>query len=252
MWEDPNKADGRRTRLKSFYYIMNNLISSTLNPKDNATDLNGYITNVLSRFPNGEKFNMPRFMWVELGFAMDDGRRDLPYAPYLMFLIERVTGLRYLKDGFHQAYKIKKTLGGAAPTHRASSSFDHEDLPEGPCSRSRRSGSWKRKISSWMKAMFGKCSYAVERAYDTQREQRELRGQHLPTLPPVPSPPVYYLPNLSDTDDDNGDDQGETSESEEQQLFGSYDDPDLQETLYSFYRSQRQTGAGPSTTIVPP
>jgi hypothetical protein len=31
MWEDPDKADGRRTRLKSFYYIMNNLISSTLN-----------------------------------------------------------------------------------------------------------------------------------------------------------------------------------------------------------------------------
>jgi hypothetical protein len=34
-------------------------------------------------------------------------------------------------------------------------------------------------------------------------------------------------------------------------LFGSYDDLDLQETLYSFYRSQRQTGVGPSTTAVP-
>jgi hypothetical protein len=86
-------------------------------------------------------------MWVELGFAMDDGRRDLSYAPYLMFLIERVTGLRYPKDGFHQAYKIKKTRGEAAPTHRASTSFAHDDLPEGSRSRS-RSGSWKRKIGS--------------------------------------------------------------------------------------------------------
>jgi hypothetical protein len=33
MWEDPDKADGRRTGLKIFYYIMNNLIRSTLNPR---------------------------------------------------------------------------------------------------------------------------------------------------------------------------------------------------------------------------
>jgi hypothetical protein len=214
MWEDPDKANGRRTGLKSFYYIMNNLIRSTLNPKDNATDLNGYITNVLSRFPDGERFNVPRFMWVELGFAMDDGRRDLPYAPYLMFMIERVTGLRYPKGGFHQAYKIKKTRGGVAPTHRAGSSFAHEDLPKGSHSRS-RSVSWRKKIGSWMKAIFRTCSYAAERAYDTQREQRELIGQHLSTIPLIPSPLIYNLPSLSDTDDDNGDDQDDASESEE-------------------------------------
>jgi len=73
---------------------MNNLIRMTLNPKDNATDLNGNITNVLSRFPDGDRFNVPRFMWVELAYAMDDGRRALPYAPYLMFVIERVTSVR--------------------------------------------------------------------------------------------------------------------------------------------------------------
>jgi hypothetical protein len=47
--------------------------------------------NVLSRFPNGEKINISRFIWVELAYAMDDGRRYLPYASYLMFMIERVT-----------------------------------------------------------------------------------------------------------------------------------------------------------------
>jgi hypothetical protein len=67
---------------------MNNLFRITLHPKDNATDLNGYITNVLSRFPDGERFNVPRFIWVELAYAMDDGRRFVPYAPYLMFMIE--------------------------------------------------------------------------------------------------------------------------------------------------------------------
>jgi hypothetical protein len=65
-----------------------------------------------------------------------------------------------------------------------------------------------------MKAIFGKCSYVAERAYDTQREQRELRGENLPPLPLVPPPPVFDLPSLSDTDDD--DNQGGDSESEEQ------------------------------------
>jgi hypothetical protein len=100
-----------------------------------------------------------------------------------------------------------------------------------------------------MKAIFRTCSYAAEKAYDTQREQRELRGQHLPTLPLVPSPLVYNLPSLSDTD---GDDPSDASESEEQQLFGSYDVLDLQETLHNFYMSQRQIGVGPSTVVVQP
>jgi hypothetical protein len=183
MWEDPDKAGGRRTRLKSYYYIMNNLIRSTLNPKDNATDLNGYITNVLSRFLDGEKFNVPRFMWVELSYVMDDGRRDLPYAPYLMFIIERVYGFRYHKDYVHQVYKIKKTKGGMTQTPRAMS-LAHEDLPEGSRSRDmrQRNASWKKKVGSWLKGIFGHCAYASERAYQTQLEQREMRGAHLPPL----------------------------------------------------------------------
>jgi hypothetical protein len=78
LWDDPSKANGRRIGLKGFYYTMNNLFRITLNPKDNATDLNGYITNVLSRFTYGEKINVPRSIWVELAYAMDDGRRSLP------------------------------------------------------------------------------------------------------------------------------------------------------------------------------
>jgi hypothetical protein len=49
---------------------------------------------VLARFaPGGDKFNVPQFIWYEMRLAMEDGRRGLPYAPYLMFMIERVIGL---------------------------------------------------------------------------------------------------------------------------------------------------------------
>jgi hypothetical protein len=152
MWRDPHLADGKRSRLHSFYYIMNNIIRSTINPKDGAaSDINGYVRNVLARFAlGGDQFNVPRFIWHELQLAMEDGRRGLPYAPYLMFVIERVTGLRFPKDGIHTIYKIEKNHPTvvAAATQGARSSYTHEDIPEGSRSRSRRSGRWKKKIGS--------------------------------------------------------------------------------------------------------
>jgi hypothetical protein len=44
-------------------------------------------------------------MWHELRNAMDDGRKGLPYAPYLMFVIKRVTSYKFDKDGLHTVYK---------------------------------------------------------------------------------------------------------------------------------------------------
>jgi len=144
MWEDPTQVNNKRTGLKSFYYVMNNLIRMTLNPKDNATDLNGHITNVLSRFPEGDKFNVPRFIWVELTYAMDDGRRALPYAPYLMFMIERVTGVKYPKDCNNTVYNIKKTKGGkTAPPPIAESSYHSEGSHNVP---QRRGGRKKKRF----------------------------------------------------------------------------------------------------------
>ena len=82
-WIDGRSADGKISGLKSYYYILNNLIRHTINPKDGpASDLNGYVRNVLARFaPRGDRFNVPRFMWCELRNAMEDGRKGIPYAP---------------------------------------------------------------------------------------------------------------------------------------------------------------------------
>jgi hypothetical protein len=37
------------------------------------------------------------------------GEEGLPYDPYLMFMIERVTGFYFPKDGIHTVCKIEKT-----------------------------------------------------------------------------------------------------------------------------------------------
>ena len=65
MYLDSRAIDGKVKGLKSYYYILNNLIRHTINPKDGAaSDQNGYVRNVLARFAlGGDKFNVPRFMW---------------------------------------------------------------------------------------------------------------------------------------------------------------------------------------------
>jgi len=160
MWEDPTQVNNKRTGLKSFYYVMNNLIRMTLNPKDNPTDLNRHITNVLSRFLDGDRFNVSRFIWVELAYAMDDGRRALPYAPYLMFMIERVTGVKYRKDCYHTVYNIKKTKGGKiAPPPAVESSYHSQEGASEPLWIGGRKKKCFQKLAEWVKAIFGTCSY---------------------------------------------------------------------------------------------
>jgi hypothetical protein len=214
MWRDSRIPDGKRSGLHSFYYILNNLIRNTINPKDGAaSDINGYVRNVLARFaPGGDRFNVPRFLWTELRLTVEDGRRGLPYAPYLMFMIERVTRLYFPKDMMHTVYKIEKTQPVAASQATGGGSFAaHEDILESSCSRSHRGGRMK-KLSKWLKAIFGKCTYAVDRAYETQLEQRQQHGQDLPLLPPIPPPPQFDLPSLSDTESDDDDEEEEEEE----------------------------------------
>ena len=129
---------------------------------------------MLGRFSlGGDRFNVPRFMLTELRFEVEDGRRGLPYAPYLMFMIERVTGFYFLKDGMHTVYKIEKTQPATA-TQGVGSSHAHVDIPESSRSRSHRGG--KMKFGKWLKAIFGKCTYAADKAYETQLEQHQQHG----------------------------------------------------------------------------
>jgi len=205
-WVDPDSADGKRRGLKGFFYVMNNLCRSTIDPKDGAaSDVNSYARNLLAYFRDGKTFNVGRFIWVQLAVAMDDGRRNLPYAPYLMFMIERVTGRIFPKDGFHTVYKIEKTKSYAAGRMSAGgTSAGREDIPESSRPSSRRRKGLKTKVKAWMRAIFGHCTYTSQQTYETRREIRQAfksvrERQGLAPLPPFPRPPQYDLPDLSGT-----------------------------------------------------
>ena len=78
-------------------------------------------------------------------------------------MIERATGFYFSKDGMHTIYKIEKTQPAAA-TQGAESSHAHVNIPESSYFRSHRGGKIK-KFGKWLKAIFGKCTYAADKAY---------------------------------------------------------------------------------------
>jgi hypothetical protein len=68
---------------------MNNLFRETINPKvGDSTSLRKYAKNLLARMAPGS----------------DASRNDLPYAPYIMYIIERVSGIEFKKDVEHRPY----------------------------------------------------------------------------------------------------------------------------------------------------
>ena len=83
MWIDRRGVDGKVSGLKRYYYILNNLIRHTTNPKDGAAlDLNGYVRNVLARFASrGDRFNVPRFLWHECG-GYTPGYHKMVHVPH--------------------------------------------------------------------------------------------------------------------------------------------------------------------------
>ena len=78
-------------------------------------------------------------------------------------MIERVTGYRFVKDGLHKEYKIEKARHAKANETSASPT----DVPESSHSRY---GKKKNKMVQWIKAIFGKCTYLANSAYETKLE----------------------------------------------------------------------------------
>ena len=149
---------------------------------------------------------------------MEDGRKGIPYAPYLMFMIKWVYGYRFEKDGLHTVYKIKKTQGaGASRAVRCSPSV--EDVP-GSCRSRPRMEKKMDKFGRWIKAIFTTCTYAARTTYQDRLENCEANQEArkhagLPPLLPVQSPPRFHnLPSLSNTDSEADEEEVEQEQPE--------------------------------------
>ena len=62
---------------------------------------------VLQRFGDEfEKFSISRYIWYKIHDASEDPVKHLPYAPYIMHIIEHVSGICFPYDSEHKVLKI--------------------------------------------------------------------------------------------------------------------------------------------------
>jgi hypothetical protein len=207
-YERRDLVDGKTVGLKSFYYAMNNLFRETINRKGgDSTSLRKYAKNLLARMaPGSDAFSVSRFTWAELSDSMDDARSDLPYAPYVMYIIERVSSIEFKKDVEHRLYKLTQwqhigweALVGVAgtsaavetrPTHRPSSSR--------PSSSHHRS--WGSKLKEFLKNIFCMCQYAMDIAYEGRKDINDIKRQMGLQTREIPPPPMF--PPYEDSSED--------------------------------------------------
>jgi hypothetical protein len=91
-----------------------------------------------------EGFCIFDFIWNELRRAIDDPMKYLPYAPYLMYMVERVTNILYPKDVVHGPFchlrdrakkvpKARKYVGSSRAAPRCDDVPAAPSLPRPPC-----------------------------------------------------------------------------------------------------------------------
>ena len=101
-------SDGQTMYLKPYFYVLNNILRQILYPKGgDSTYLCDDSQKVLQCFGEDfDKFSISRYIWNKIHDASEDPMRHLPYAPYLMHVIEQVSGIRFPIDSNHKLLKI--------------------------------------------------------------------------------------------------------------------------------------------------
>ena len=204
-YERPEMADGSTVGLKPVYYAMNNLMRETINPKrgSDSTSLRKYATTLLSRMlPGARTFSVSRFIWYEICHSLNDGRNNLSYAPYLMYIIERVSGLIFKKDGEHQPYQLKHWCH--ARKEAAMKAFSEPETPAAPTTSAGPSSSTPKdkKFSKLLKNIFSMCKYSSCQVYEARKDiNRLLNHANLPAEH-LSTPPIFFVSSSSSSSEE--------------------------------------------------
>jgi hypothetical protein len=87
------------------------MFRETIYPKggSDSTSLRRFAPNLIARLlPGARPFSVSRFIWYNLVEVTKSGKCNLPYAPYIMYMIEMVSGVSFKKDAEHASYQVKQ------------------------------------------------------------------------------------------------------------------------------------------------
>jgi hypothetical protein len=191
---------GNASTLQPFYYTMNQFFHATIDAKDgDAMALRYFACNLLARvMPGGRPFSIMDFIWNELRRTINDPQKFLPSAPYIMYMIERVTKVTFPKDCKHAALHLHPRSGDAphAPRLHAGATrnprFDLAPSHSGVSSSSRH-GHHDSFIKRALKSIFIMCKTATHEINENRHDIIEIKG-HLG----LPADPYHELPEFDD------------------------------------------------------
>jgi hypothetical protein len=87
------------------------MFRKTIYPKggSDSTGLRRFAPNLIARLlPGAKPFSVSKFIRFNLVEVTESGKCNLPYAPYIMYMIKMVSGISFKKDVEHASYQVKQ------------------------------------------------------------------------------------------------------------------------------------------------
>jgi hypothetical protein len=94
--------------LKPYFYVLNNLLRATIDPKiGDSTTIQHHAPTILICFGLAKRFSLINLIWRNIQEVSLDPHKSLPYDPYLMYIIEQVSGFSFAYDTNHPDWRIR-------------------------------------------------------------------------------------------------------------------------------------------------
>jgi hypothetical protein len=137
LYVDPQQANGKTFGLKPYFYVLNHLLWATIDPKiGDATSIQNHAPRILVCFGLDKRFSMIDLLWCHIDKVSLTSTHSFPYASYLMYIIEQVTGFDFPCDMKHPDWNVRrlqaqssKGKGKATEASDSGAAQDDEDAP---------------------------------------------------------------------------------------------------------------------------
>jgi hypothetical protein len=109
MYVNPEQANGKTDGLKPHFYVLNNLLRATIDSKiGDSTSIQNHAPRILVCFGLDKRFSVTDLLWHHIDEVSLTSTQSFPYAPYLMYIIEQVTGFDFPCDMKHPDWNVRR------------------------------------------------------------------------------------------------------------------------------------------------
>jgi hypothetical protein len=123
--------------------------------------------------PHGFEFSVFDFIWGEIKTISESPLKSCGYAPYIMHMIERVTGQTFGYDKEHHPLRIKNDL--RAPVEERRAAAPYSSPPRAARGRGQQGGKPPSPIQKFFSLLFRMCKSQHATDVRAQHERRERR-----------------------------------------------------------------------------